>query len=162
MLLFFKKLGVIIIALFALALSGCSGKTDGGSYVVSIDGSQVSVNEYMIYLRETVKSFEAIGGEDIWETDFDGRNAFDVARENAMNSLVMVKLSVAQAVKASGGIVICQADFLVLEQIGGIISLKFEQPYCTALTIDIGNIHFCMFISYFYYTYIFLFCQINF
>ena len=51
MLLFFKKLGVIIIALFALALSGCSGKTDGGSYVVSIDGSQVSVNEYMIYLR---------------------------------------------------------------------------------------------------------------
>ena len=100
MLLFFKKLGVIIIALFALALSGCSGKTDGGSYVVSIDGSQVSVNEYMIYLRETVKSFEAIGGEDIWETDFDGRNAFDVARENAMNSLVMVKLSVAQAEKS--------------------------------------------------------------
>ena len=46
------------------------------------------------------------------------------------------------------GIVICQADFLFLEQIGGIISLKFEQPYCTALTIDIGNIHFFLVIRF--------------
>jgi len=48
----------------------------------------------MFYLRETVQNFEYIGGEDIWETDFDGRSAEDVAKENAFNSVVAVKLAV--------------------------------------------------------------------
>lgn len=69
----------------------------GGSYAVKINGEAVSVNEFKTYLYEQKKEFEKTGGEDIWETDFDGVSAQEVAKQNAVNSLVLVKTAVSQA-----------------------------------------------------------------
>ncbi len=73
----------------------CSAqKGEGDKTVITINGEEVGSKEYEIYLNEVIKSFEKIGGSDIWDTDFDGRSAFDTAKENALNSLKMVKLTV--------------------------------------------------------------------
>jgi len=65
--------------------------------VITINGENVSKTEYLIYLRETAQNFELIGGEDIWDTDFDGKDAWEVAKESAFNSVVAVKLAAARA-----------------------------------------------------------------
>lgn len=66
-------------------------------YAVKINNEVVGVNEFKTYLYEQKKEFEKTGGEDIWETDFDGVSAQEVAKQNAINSLVLVKTAVSQA-----------------------------------------------------------------
>ncbi len=86
---------IFSILLCFSALSGCSfnssSKSDG---LITINGQEISAEEYLIYLNEAVRNFEEIGGEDIWETDFDGKSAFDTAKESALTSLKTVKLTV--------------------------------------------------------------------
>ncbi len=82
----------IIILILALMLFGCMGS----EYVVKIGNDKISRGEYLVYLMEQKKSFEAQGGSDIWEADFDGVNAEEVAKQNAVNTLVMVKTAVKQ------------------------------------------------------------------
>ncbi|MGN1318477.1 MAG: SurA N-terminal domain-containing protein [Lachnospirales bacterium] len=89
----FKSLFVLILALI---VSGCSS-IGGGDYVLSIDGEKISTTEYNIYLDEQIKSFEEQGGSDIWGIDFDGVPAKTVAKQNAVNTIVMVKAAVAHA-----------------------------------------------------------------
>ena len=76
----FARLAVSAVLITAM-LSGCSTakETADENYVVKINGETVSREEFNIYMYETQKSFEALGGEDIWETDFDGRSAETVA-----------------------------------------------------------------------------------
>lgn len=83
----------IIILILALILTGCIG-TD--NYVVKIGNDKISRGEYLVYLMEQKKSFEEQGGSDIWEADFDGVSAEEVAKQNAVNTLVMVKTAVKQ------------------------------------------------------------------
>lgn len=91
-----KRFGALLfVLLFVFSLAACSGKN--GSYVLTIDGVRISRGEYMVYLYEQKKSFEERGGADIWEADFDGTSAEDVAKQNAINSLTLVKAAVAQA-----------------------------------------------------------------
>lgn len=82
----------IIILILALILCGCMGS----EYVVKIGNDKISRGEYLVYLMEQKKSFEAQGGSDIWEADFDGVSAEEVAKQNAVNTLVMVKTAVKQ------------------------------------------------------------------
>lgn len=87
----------MILLSFCLAMIFCScsaQKGEGDNTVITINGEEVGSKEYEIYFNEVIKSFEKIGGSDIWDTDFDGRSAFDTAKENALNSLKMVKLTV--------------------------------------------------------------------
>ncbi len=100
-----SKLKLIFITLISFilcfaAFTGCN--TDTGlksDYLITIDGKGISKDEYLVYLNEAVKNFEEIGGSDIWDTDFDGKSAFDTAKESALSSLKMVKLTIIRAEK---------------------------------------------------------------
>lgn len=83
----------IIIFIITLMLTGCITSND---YAVKIGNEKISRGEYLVYLMEQKKSFEQQGGTDIWEADFDGVSAEDVAKQNAVNTLVMVKTAVKQ------------------------------------------------------------------
>ena len=89
-----------------MAFSGCSSQNktdikqeDTTEYAFSIGETDVSKEEFNIYLYETQKSFEQLGGTDIWETDFDGRTAESVAIDNTLNSIQLVKFAVEEAEK---------------------------------------------------------------
>ena len=41
----------------------------------------ISKSEYMLYLYEATRDFNEIGGNDIWETDFDGQSAENVVKK---------------------------------------------------------------------------------
>lgn len=83
----------IIILVLALILTGCFNSKN---YIVKIGNDKISRGEYLVYLMEQKKSFESQGGSDIWEADFDGVSAEEVAKQNAVNTLVMVKTAVKQ------------------------------------------------------------------
>ncbi len=101
-----KKTFIIIMAAAVMAFSGCSSQSktdikqeDTTEYAFSIGETDVSKEEFNIYLYETQKSFEQLGGTDIWETDFDGRTAESVAIDNTLNSIQLVKFAVEEAEK---------------------------------------------------------------
>ncbi len=85
----------IMAAVVLTAFCGCSGI--GGSWIISVNGNKIDKNEYMVYLYEQVKVFEETGGSDIWDIDFDGVSAPEVAKQNAANSLLRAKLAVEEA-----------------------------------------------------------------
>lgn len=101
-----KKIKNIFWALCAalLVFCGCSAENGSGDWLIKINGKSVSRMEYLIYLKETVQNYELIGGDDIWDTDFDGRTAEDVAKESAFNSLVAVKIAIEKADKYSASL----------------------------------------------------------
>lgn len=68
-------------------------------YALKIDNKKISVSEFKAYLYEQKKEFEEKGGEDIWETDFDGAAPQEIAKQNAINSIILVKTAVKQANK---------------------------------------------------------------
>lgn len=86
-----KNLIILILTIF---LSSCSFSTD---YVLKIGNEKISKGEYLIYLMEQKKSFETQGGTDIWEADFDGVSAEEVAKQNALNTITVVKTAVKEA-----------------------------------------------------------------
>lgn len=85
----------IMAAVMLTAFCGCSNI--GGSWIISVNGNKIDKNEYMVYLYEQVKVFEETGGSDIWDIDFDGVSAPEVAKQNAANSLLRAKLAVEEA-----------------------------------------------------------------
>lgn len=101
-----KKIKNIFLALCAalIVFCGCSAENGSGDWLIKIDGKSVSRLEYLLYLKETVQNYELIGGDDIWDTDFDGRTAEDVAKESAFNSLVAVKVAVEKADRYSASL----------------------------------------------------------
>lgn len=91
-----KRLMSVLLA-FVILLSVCACSGNSNNYVLTINGAKISKGEYMVYLYEQKKSFEERGGTDIWEADFDGTSAQDVAKQNAINSITLVKAAVAQS-----------------------------------------------------------------
>ena len=82
----------------SIVFSGCTvEKEETPPDFMVINGEEISAEEFNIYLKEAVKSFEEIGGYDIWETDFDGRSAVDVVKESALNSMTAVKITAQKA-----------------------------------------------------------------
>jgi len=89
---------LIIIGLAAFAIFSLKGFNDG--YAIKIgDDIKVSPGEYMVYLYEQKKHFEETGGADIWETDIDGVLAEDLAKQNAIDTVIDVKVATCQADK---------------------------------------------------------------
>ncbi len=89
-----KKINFIFIMLIVLLLSACSfwgDKGAGDDYALIIDGEKILVSEFSVYLFEQKKTFEEMGGDDIWDTNFDGVKAEEIAKENALHSIVYVK-----------------------------------------------------------------------
>lgn len=95
-----KMVSILIIIVFifvfivGLSLRKTSYKVD---YIATLNGEIIPLNEYKIYLREQIIIFENIGGTDIWKTDFDGIPATEFAKQNALDSIVLVKITNKQA-----------------------------------------------------------------
>lgn len=91
-----NKIKYLLVFALILSVSGCFS-ADSDSYVLSVDGEKISMEEYRVYFDEQIKSFEEQGGSDIWGVDFDGVSAVNVAKQNAVNTLVVVKAAVSHA-----------------------------------------------------------------
>lgn len=92
-----RKLAAAALVAAAAALAAAAVIAIGRDYVAKIDGSPVSLSEYYIFLYEQINLFEEIGGSDIWEIDFDGETAEDVAKRNALQRLALVRAAARQA-----------------------------------------------------------------
>lgn len=90
---------ILGVALASLFFSGCSQSETikNEDCVFTVNDESVTEEEFKIYMYETQKSFEQLGGSDIWDTDFDGRTAESVAKENTFNTVVMVKIAAQKA-----------------------------------------------------------------
>lgn len=128
-----KKILLIIIAIM---LTGCSFSND---YVIKIGNDKISRGEYLVYLMEQKKSFEQQGGTDIWEADFDGVSAEEVAKQNAVNTLVMVKTAVKQTDEL--GITLTDEDKAVVESQTEELLNDFETEDLENLDLDRDKIY---------------------
>lgn len=90
---FFILIAVIVIIIAAV------NRASVKDYVVKINGKAVTVSEYKVYLYEQKMTFEETGGEDIWETAFDGVAAQDVAKQNVLSSLLFIKPAADEAAR---------------------------------------------------------------
>lgn len=91
-----KGLGLILAAVIVTVIFvACSRKQQPS--VAAIDGEKITAAEFNIYLLEAKNMFEAVGGSDIWETDFEGKTAEEVAKESALNSVFYIKISAKKA-----------------------------------------------------------------
>ncbi len=90
-----KKL--VALALAMLMFTGCSAAGSGTDTFAAINDTVITEAEYRLYLDEAVTNFEAIGGKDIWQTDFDGVSAEQTAKDMALNSLLTIKISAMKA-----------------------------------------------------------------
>ena len=85
-----------ILAVFIL-LTGCQSPGTAAQAPVQVGEAAVSAEEFTLYFYEAQAYFEYSGGPDIWDIDFDGQSAAEVAKERALTSLKNVKLAVAHA-----------------------------------------------------------------
>lgn len=132
---FISAILVTIIAL--ISLSGCLGK--GGDYVAEIGNTKISRGEFMVYLIEQKKNFEEQGGSDIWEADFDGVSAIEVAKQNALDSITMVKSAVKQT--DSLGIKLDEKDISDVDNQTKSLMSEFSSEELTELSLDYDKIH---------------------
>lgn len=132
---FISAILVTIIAL--ISLSGCLGK--GGDYVAEIGNTKISRGEFMVYLIEQKKNFEEQGGSDIWEADFDGVSAIEVAKQNALDSITMVKSAVKQT--DSLGIKLDEKDISDIDNQTKSLMSEFSSEELTELSLNYDKIH---------------------
>ncbi len=94
-----KIITVLLLSFFLCQffLTGCFSDRENNEFIVNINGESVSLNEYLLYLFEAENNFEDVGGEDIWDTDFDGQSAENVAKDSALKSLRLVKITAQKA-----------------------------------------------------------------
>lgn len=88
-----KNVLLVLIIFINIFFVGCNSLNKDEDIAVVINNQNISESEFLIYLLETQKNFEDIGGKDIWETDFEGQTAEEVAKESAFNTLKTVKIS---------------------------------------------------------------------
>lgn len=94
-----KSIFVMFLCLLLIAITACSKPIPKEDIIATINGKAISKSEYMVYLYEATKDFNAIGGDDIWETDFDGQSAEDVVKERAFITMLHVKVTSERANK---------------------------------------------------------------
>lgn len=104
--------GIMLALAVALAFL-MQGDTTEPEYVVRINGEAVYLPEFYVYLSEQRVAFEDLGGSAIWETNFDGESAENVAKQRALASLTRVKISAAQA--RARGIEVTESDWADIE-----------------------------------------------
>ncbi len=128
--------------LFALALAVLLTGCNTGGYVVKIGNDKISRGEYMVYLKEQKKNFEQQGGTDIWQADFDGVSAEEVAKQNAVNSILMVKTAVKEA--PSLNIAITDEDKALIEEQTDSLMSEFTAEELGSLELDRDKIYSIM------------------
>ncbi len=96
---------------------------------------KIYLGEFSIYLFEQKTMFEETGGEDIWDTDFNGVPASEVAKENAYNSVLYVKTACRNADEVNVGLTEedkAEAEALAEETLG-----KMNPDYCAEVGLDL-------------------------
>ena len=88
-----KKISLVAIILIIICTVFFLNNISEKPYVARVGNERISVPEYMIYLQEQVNAFEELGGADIWEVDFNGESSESVAKRNALNSVIKVKIT---------------------------------------------------------------------
>lgn len=119
-----KKYIIIFLACLTFVLCICFGVTyftKQKDFALKINDEYISKEEFLIYLHQQKNIFEQIGGVDIWQTDFDGIPAKDVAKNNAINAIMYLKASVYKAKElkinlTDEQIQQCEQDALTLKQ----------------------------------------------
>lgn len=133
-----RFISAILVSIIALiSLSGCLG--NGGDYVAEIGGTKISRGEFMVYLIEQKKNFEEQGGSDIWGADFDGVSAIEVAKQNALDSITMVKSAVKQTDFL--GIKLDEKDISDVDNQTKNLMSEFSSEELNELSLDYDKIH---------------------
>lgn len=133
-----RIISAMLVSIIALiSLSGCLSK--GGDYVAEVGNTKISRGEFMVYLIEQKKNFEEQGGSDIWEADFDGVSAIEVAKQNALDSITMVKSAVKQT--DSLGIKLDEKDISAIDNQAKSLMNEFSSEELTELSLDYDKIH---------------------
>lgn len=94
-----KSILAMLLCFLLFAMTGCSKQIDSENIIATVNGKAISKSEYMLYLYEATKDFNEIGGNDIWETDFDGQSAENVVKERAFTTMLHVKVTADKASK---------------------------------------------------------------
>ncbi len=95
----FKLFFSLLLCFSLVAFSSCTEQIPKEDTIATVDGKAISKSEYMVYLYEATKDFNAIGGSDIWDTDFDGQPAEEVVKERAFTTMLHVKITADRAEK---------------------------------------------------------------
>lgn len=87
------------LVIIVLALGGCDGRK---AVYLTIDDKAIYEDEVILYLLQTYNEFEQLVGEDVWEiTDFSGgKSASDVAKQGALDNLIMTGILAEKASEA--------------------------------------------------------------
>lgn len=85
----FKKSLVVALAAITMVTSatGCSMKDD--SVVAVVDGVKIHESLYNTYLWSAGQFFEQIAGPAIWDMELEGKKSEDVAKERALESVLL-------------------------------------------------------------------------
>lgn len=85
----FKKLMATGLALVMMSMSfaGCAAKED--PIVAIIEGQKIPESEFRTYLWSIQQFFEQLSGPAIWDAELQGQKAEDIAKERAMESVVL-------------------------------------------------------------------------
>ncbi|HAG04439.1 MAG TPA: hypothetical protein DCG28_03265 [Lachnospiraceae bacterium] len=126
-----KKIFFCLLLCLVIVFVACATNEE---WVVSVDGEKIDRGEFTVYLNEQKKSFEAQGGEDIWEADFDGVSAVEVAKNNAINTITMVKVACKQA--PSLNISADKTDEAAIEERVNEIMGEFSPEELKSLSLD--------------------------
>jgi len=81
--------------------AGQAGTTADETVIMRIDDREILKSEYMVYLYTTTMNFISVGGEDIFETDIDGQDAYELLEEQTINTLRML-IATARYAKENG------------------------------------------------------------
>jgi len=91
----FILIPIIVFAVFSINFS--PEPKEEFYYIATLNGVRIPLDEYKLYLREQIITFESIGGQDIWKTTLDGVSSQVLAKQNALDSIIFVKLTLEYA-----------------------------------------------------------------
>lgn len=84
----FKKLLVATLAAVTM-VTGVAGCSREDSVVAIVDGVKIPESLYKTYLWSTTQFFEQLAGAAIWEMELEGKKSEDIAKERALESVVL-------------------------------------------------------------------------
>ena len=93
---FFSIIGIGVLLVVLLMGVGCR-KTESNRLVATINDEKIMLDEFHVYFHGIKQYFEQSGGSDIWDTDFEGKTAEEVAKDRTLNTIASVKFATQKA-----------------------------------------------------------------